>query len=437
MARGGWNANIVAMFLAFAFAYFLSALLRAVTATLAPTFSQELGLTSADLGLLAGAYFLGFSLTQLPLGHALDRWGPKRVVLVLLTVASLACLAFAQSTSMMALVASRMAIGMGVSACLMAPLTAYRKVMAPDQQQRANAWMLMTGSLGMLASTLPVYWLLPLVGWRGLFIGLGMLVLVSVALIAWRVPLLATRPPSPSQHPPGPLQATPGPAVSSPRSAAPGGYLQILSHPRFVQLGPAGFFCYGGMVAVQSLWAGPWLTTVAGYSTAQAAQGLFAINLSMLFAFFTWGVVMPKLAARGIDPHALIRWGLVLPLIVMPINIALGDAAGAGLWALWCVSSTFVAFSQPQIAQEFEASLAGRALSAFNLVIFVGIFVVQWGIGILIDAGLRRGWSPVDAFRGAFGVFGALCLASYLWYLWCERALRAAPMPPGRDNAAP
>ena len=47
----------VVIFTAFAFAYFFSALLRAVTATLAPVFSAELDLRAADLGLLAGAYF--------------------------------------------------------------------------------------------------------------------------------------------------------------------------------------------------------------------------------------------------------------------------------------------------------------------------------------------------------------------------------------------
>ena len=71
------------MFAAFAFAYFFSALLRAVTATLAPAFSAELGLSAGDLGLLGGAYFLGFALMQLPLGRALDRFGPRRVLLVL------------------------------------------------------------------------------------------------------------------------------------------------------------------------------------------------------------------------------------------------------------------------------------------------------------------------------------------------------------------
>lgn len=69
------GAAAARVFLVFAFAYFLSALLRAVTATLAPVFSRELALGAGDLGLLAGAYFLGFALMQLPLGQALDRFG--------------------------------------------------------------------------------------------------------------------------------------------------------------------------------------------------------------------------------------------------------------------------------------------------------------------------------------------------------------------------
>ena len=64
---------------------------------------------------------------------------------------------------------ARVLCGAGVSACLMAPLTGYRRWYAPEHQMRANSWMLMTGSLGMLASTLPVQWLLPLMGWRPLF----------------------------------------------------------------------------------------------------------------------------------------------------------------------------------------------------------------------------------------------------------------------------
>ena len=95
MDRAAPRAAVI--FTAFAFAYFFSALLRAVTATLAPVFSAELGLQAADLGLLAGAYFFGFALLQLPLGRALDRFGPRRTLLVLLAVAVIGCAAFALS----------------------------------------------------------------------------------------------------------------------------------------------------------------------------------------------------------------------------------------------------------------------------------------------------------------------------------------------------
>ena len=170
----------VIVFLAFAFAYFLSALVRAVTATLAPTLAQEFSLQASDLGLLAGGYFLGFAATQLPLGTWLDRHGPRKGALGFLGGAVVGSLVFSVATGFSGLLAGRVLCGAGVSACLMAPLTGYRRWFEPTAQMRANSWMLMTGSLGMVASTLPVQWALPLVGWRPLFWGLAALIALSM-----------------------------------------------------------------------------------------------------------------------------------------------------------------------------------------------------------------------------------------------------------------
>jgi len=68
----------ITVFLVFAFGYFLSCLLRAITATLSPILTSEFQLTAADLGLLAGVYFLGFACMQIPLGYLLDKFGPKK-----------------------------------------------------------------------------------------------------------------------------------------------------------------------------------------------------------------------------------------------------------------------------------------------------------------------------------------------------------------------
>ena len=391
------------IFVGFALAYFFSTLLRAVMATLAPAFSQELGLDAAELGLLAGAYFLGFSIMQLPLGRALDGFGPRRVLQTLLAVAVLGCAAFALADTLWGLIAARALIGVGVAACLMAPLTSYRRLFSPAAQLRANSWMLMTGSLGMLASTLPVQMLLPMIGWRGLFWSLAGLLALSIAVIGWLVP----RDPEPEAQGPG---------------GDGGGYAQIVRHPLFIAMAPMAFFIYGGMVAVQTLWAGPWLTRVAGWTAPQAAEGLFFLNLAMLLAFMAWGAVTPRLTARGIGAVALMAWGLPISLAVLALILGLGEGAGALAWTAWCVACTFVSLSQPTVGQAFSARQAGRALSAFNLVIFVGVFCIQWGLGLIVDAAESAGLATVDAFRVAFGTLWSCCAASYLWYLRRGRA---------------
>jgi hypothetical protein len=163
---------------------------------------------------------------------------------------------------------------------------------------------------------------------------------------------------------------------------------------------------------------GPWLTRVCGWSAQQTAGGLFVINLAMLLTFMTWGVAVPRLYARGWTAHGLIAWGMPLSIAALFLGVALGGEATAWLWALFCVSSTFVSLSQPAIGQAFPATLAGRALSAYNLVIFAGVFVLQWSMGAVIDALVGAGWSTVSAFRGAFALVGVCCVMSYVWFLW-------------------
>ena len=391
----------VVVFLAFALAYFFSALVRAITATLSPVLTQELGLQASDLGLLAGGYFLGFSLTQLPLGRWLDRYGPRSVILAFLAVAVLGCVAFAQADSFTGLLVARMLCGVGVSACLMAPLTGYRRWFNPSTQLRTNSWMLMTGSLGMVAATLPVQWLLPIWGWRALFVAMAVCIGVSMLAIRLLVPDWQRSQPGAQAH------------------DDDGGYSAVWRSRYFWRMTPIGFFSYGGMVAIQTLWAGPWMTQVAGWTPLESATGLFAINLSMLTSFWLWGWITPGLARRGIHADGLIAKGFPLSLLVLTALVLVGPGAGAGaaaLLAAFCVCSTFVSLAQPAVGMAFSPHLAGRALSAYNLVIFAGIFVVQWGIGLGVDLARGLGLSNAVAYQAAFGAFGICSLLSWLFF---------------------
>jgi predicted MFS family arabinose efflux permease len=288
----------------------------------------------------------------------------------------------------------------------MAPLTGYRRWFDASTQLRSNSWMLMTGSLGMVASTLPVQWLMPIWGWRALFVMLGVMIAVTMLLIAWVVPVW--------QKSAMNVSRTPVPLDDD------GSYREIWRSAYFWRMTPLGFFSYGGMVAIQTLWAGPWMTQVAGWSATEAATGLFVINLCMLVSFWLWGLITPGLARKGIPVESLMAWGLPLSFVVIAVLVWMGPAIGSfaalGV-ALFCVTSTFVSLAQPAVGMAFAPHLAGRALSAYNLVVFAGIFVVQWGIGLLVDAGRGMGLEKPAAYQAALACFGVCSCLSWVYFL--------------------
>lgn len=189
-------------------------------------------------------------------------------------------------------------------------------------------------------------------------------------------------------------------------------------------MAPLGFVSYGGLVAMQTLWAGPWMVKVAGYTATESAVGLFWINASMLLAYWMWGWANPWLARTGYTPDRLIARGVPLSLVLLGILVLAGSsiaAYSALVWALFCVASTVCSLAQPAVGLAFRNELAGRALSAYNLAIFAGVFSVQWGLGLAIDGFRALGWEDVSAYQGAMGVYGLFCVWAYLHFLLAKK----------------
>jgi len=390
----------IIVFFVFAYGYFLSCLLRAITATLSPVLTSEFNLLSADLGLLAGGYFLGFACMQIPLGYLLDKYGPKKIVSSFLLIALVGTGSFALAESFSGLLISRILIGIGVSACLMAPLTGYRIWYAENQQQRANSWMLMIASLGFLSSTLPVQLLLPSFGWRWIFGGITILILISIILMLVFIPK---------------WNLTKSNQLEEPNNN--GTLSEVWKNRFFISVIPMGLFNYGGLMAIQTLWAGPWMTRVAGYTPLQSATGLFWINVTMLVSFFVWGYFLPKISSIGFSATKILRLGLPISFCIMLTIIILGSKAGAFYLTLFILSSIFLSVTQPAVGLAFSGYSAGKALTSFNLLIFAGTFIMQWLMGFVIDITKSFGYSEITAFKSAFSVFLVLSLVSYLFFL--------------------
>ena len=391
------NKSIL-IFCVFAFGFFISNLLRSITATLTPILTTEFNLSAGNLGLLAGGYFIGFAIMQIPVGFLLDKHGPKKIISSFLVIAIIGTLSFALAKTFAGLLISRIFIGVGVSACMMGPLTGYRVWFAEKYQQRANSWMLMVANLGFVSSTLPVQILLPEIGWRLIFGLIAILTLLSIILILMFIPK---------------WNKTDETLKKENLSALS----EIWKNKFFISLIPIALINYGGIQAIQTLWAGPWMLEVAGYNAIQSATGLFWINITMLIAFLFWGYILPKIESFGVDSIKIIKIGLPISYIVLFLIIYLGQKAGATLFALYILASIVISLTQPAIALTFAKNLAGKSLTSFNVFLFSGTFFMQWGIGLIIDFCGYLGLEKVYSYQISFFCFLLLCIFSYLFFI--------------------
>ncbi len=398
--RGALAARV---FLCFALGYLLSYGLRSINAVIAPALMAEMGLSNADMGLLSSAYFVAFGCMQLPLGIWLDRYGSRRTESALLLVAAAGAVVFALSTTLAGLWIGRALIGIGVSACLMAALKAYRQWFTPERQSQLASWMLVAGTGGALVATLPVTLALPALGWRGIFWIVAALLLAVSAAIFFLL-----------------REAERTHAASAAHTGATphdGGYRLVFTTPYFWRMGILGLVNHGIFFALQTLWAGPWMMTVLGKSAQETGEILFIFNLTLMLSYLALGWSAPRLAARGWHTHRLISIGIAGMLVAQGAMLA---TTSPHAWLLWlplalCVPVTTLV--QSNVALAFPPALAGRANSAYNLQLFIGAFASQWGFGLIVDALKAGGSTAVAAFQSTLAIALVLQAAAFTFFL--------------------
>ncbi|BBK34857.1 MFS transporter [Allostella humosa] len=399
------TGRIVALvFLPFAAGYFCSYLLRTVNAVVAPDLVRTIGLTAGDLGLLTSAYLLSFALLQVPLGVALDRWGPRRVQVALLSTAVVGILLFSQAETRTGLFLARAVIGLGMAGGLMAALKAITQWFPRERWPLVNGCFMATGGLGALAATAPAEALLHVTDWRGLFLGLAGMTAVAAVLI------LLVVPDKPGAAPAGRLRD---------QFAAVG---TIYRDPFFWRVTPVAVTTLGIATAIQTLWAGPWLRDVAGFDRETTAAYLFAVAAALTAGFALSGVVTDLLVRRGV-PLTRILGGAVALLIVVQALLTFGAGLPVLLlWVLFGLLSNGAVVFFPILNRHFPAAIAGRVNTATNLLNFGIGFLAQAAIGWIVDLWPAvDGRYPAEAYRWAFATMLGFQVAALLWFLWPQR----------------
>jgi predicted MFS family arabinose efflux permease len=359
--------TILRVFLPFAAGYFISYLYRVVNAVIAPNLIADTGVGPSALGLLTATYFITFASFQLPLGVLLDRFGPRKVEAVLLIFAAFGAFIFAQAESLSGLVVGRAFIGFGVSACLMAAFKAYTLWFSREKWPMVNGFQMAAGGLGALAATSPVEATLQFTDWRGVFMGLALLTLLTAVSVFLIVPEKKS-------------EAT-GESLQNQLR----GILEVFTSSKFWRTAPLTTMSQAAFLAIQGLWAGPWLTHVAKFERTEIAGLLFWVAVAMIAGFITLGTITEHLSRRGISVATTAVIGMTLFMFVQLLLILGPIGWCVPLWMAFGFVGTSGVLAYSVLAQSFPVHLSGRVTTALNLLVFIAAFACQWAIGGIID----------------------------------------------------
>jgi predicted MFS family arabinose efflux permease len=396
------------VFLPFALGHYLSSLLRNVNAVLAPHLMHELALGPGEMGLLTSAFFFAFALAQLPVGIALDRYGPRRVQLVLMLLAASGALLFARGSSYGQLVLARAVIGAGLGGCFMSAVKAISTWIPSARLPTVQGYLIAAGGLGAASATVPVRMLLEHTDWRSMFVLMALLT-AGAGMLIWLV--------TPRAAPP---------AAAGPAAPVLDSLVNVVRTPAFRTTIALVLVPHAVFFGIQGLWIGRWLSDVARFPDGAVAYLLYMGMAAVIFGAIAVGMITEWAARRGIAALDVAAAGIVLFVLVQAAIVCNWRPSLQLLSVLFTLVGTITGIEYAIVAQSLPRELTGRAATCLNLLIFVGAFLAQAGFGQVVGLwpASADGRYPAPAYQAAFGMLVALQLPGLAWYFLRRRPVK-------------
>ena len=392
--------SVCLILLPFASGYFLSYLFRTINGPIADSLIGEFSLGPRDLGLLTSFYFLTFAAFQIPAGMLIDRYGPRRVQSALLIAAASGAVIFAAAPGPNSLMLGRALIGLGTSAALVTGLKALSSWLPPEKRASGNAWLVMFGGLGAVASTAPLDAVAGLLSWRAIFFILAAATMAVSGAVWISVPEIQN---------------------AQCRSRADGlhGMRVVFRNPRFWRVAPLSASVVGAAFALHGLWAARWLAEVEHLAPAAIGVVLLAMGLCLTAGAAIFGVVNSLAKRRGIPTTTIFAASCLLFLMLETAVAAQVAVLPILKFAPLAIFGAITVLSFSIIGELFAPEYAGRANAALNVLHLGTAFLMQAGIGAIVALWIPQadGHPPAVAYVSALAaIIGVQALAA-VWFV--------------------
>jgi len=367
-----------AMLAVLVWAFALSNAFRTLPTIIASGIGADFALGTQQLGLFAALFHISFAGMQMPVGVALDRVGPRRCVAALSVVAAVGALIVGVAQSYLVASIGQVLIGVGCAPALMGAMVFIARHYPQEQFARISGVVLAAGGLGMLLTATPLAWLVEHGSWRMAFWLLGALS-ASAAVLCWL--LVDDRTTDDAQA-----------AGDKPREtlmAAMRGLGRVLREPQTPGILALALVTFASALTLRGLWIVPLFTQRYGMSLVQAGNLALWVSLAMIMGPMIFGWLDPGPKRRR---RVIVAAALTSAVLIAILAIGTGSAAlDAGLAVAFGGTTAYFVLQYADVRTFYPAPLVGRALSAVNLSVFLGVSLLQFGTGVLAAAALRHG----------------------------------------------
>jgi predicted MFS family arabinose efflux permease len=359
-------------------AFALSHAFRTVVTLVAMSLRSELGLGNESIGLVGAAFHVTFGVMQLPMGIALDLYGPRRVVAVVFPAAVGGAIITVLSSDAQGLVAGQLLIGLGCSPVFLAALVIIGRNYAEAQFSRLSGIVLGVGGAGMLITGTPLAWVVDAWSWRAAY-----LVLTLASVVAWALILLLLSADRVIEDRQGRTFAA---ALQQTKA--------ILAEPQIKGIIVLGAVTYASFISLRGLWLVPLLTDRHGLTLIESGHVALAGSIVVLFG--------PPLFGR-VDPGGRKRRALIVGCTIAYAGLfallASGTSATSDIVLTVIVSALagYFVLQYADVRSSFALSVLGRAMAVFNTSMFLGVATMQWTSGLAASAASERGVDPLSA----------------------------------------
>ena len=360
-----------------------------------------------SIGLLSSVYYWTYTAMQIPSGLMADRFGPRAASTLFLLIASAGSLITCVGTEFWMIVLGKVMIAAGM-AVVYVPLMKLVSVWFPKADFAVlSGIVIAVGNVGAIAATGPLEMLADALGWREVFLVLGLVTLVLALLCA----VVIRNHPSERGLPS--VESVEGSgAVESSAARIPvlrGLRIVFSGGRRFWTCALAYFLVYGTIMTFQGTWAVTYFNSVYGF-VLSASWMVTALGVGKILSTLAIGAM----TSRGIiksKRRTMIYGTSVFAVIWIVIFLFAGEIDSYWFWFavsfLFGFFGGFMTLSFTQVKEWYPIAVSGTAVSGTNIFLFLGASVCTTVSGFVVGTSYT-----LENFTALWGLMTLFALAA-------------------------